>query len=320
MNIFDVIEKSEDFLSLKGEAEKGYLPKAILLISKDKYYVQNFATMVAMLVLDESCCRHCENCLKVEAGAHPDVKTYPEKERLMVADSEDIVLESFVKPVFANKKVFIVKDIDNAMEGAQNKLLKVLEEPSANVFLICTCSNIDRVLPTIRSRCNKITLSKVDTNQCLNLLGNVSEEKKELAIAVSDSFLGKAIEFCKMKDFEELCQLSVDILTKMQKSNQVLEYSKKAFLFKDKTSLIFEIISVLIEDLIKIKSGERKLVKLKNYIQQLEEFSPQYSIRALCEIALLIDKVSKETNYNVSPTVVFENFLLNILEVKYICR
>ena len=67
MDILDIIEKSEDFKSLKQEAQQGTLAKAILLISKDNFYLDNFAKMLSMLILDGKACRKCENCQKVIA-------------------------------------------------------------------------------------------------------------------------------------------------------------------------------------------------------------------------------------------------------------
>lgn len=319
MDILDIIEKSEDFKSLKQEVQQGTLAKAILLISKDNFYLDNFAKMLSMLILDGKACRKCENCQKVTISAHPDVKNYPSKDRLMVADSEDVVLESFVKPVLSDKKIFIIHGMDNALDGAQNKLLKTLEEPSKNVYLILTCQNIEKVLPTIRSRCNKVTLAKASEQDAMDLLQG-DRQRAELAFAVSDGMIGRASELFADRQFEEMCEVALSLVCEMEKSSQVLTFAKRVLSFKDKAMTIVEIFLLMIEDLIKIKSDQKGLVKLKRFESELEKFSHNYSIRALCEIAVLADKMMKEKYYNVSVTTILENFLLNILEVKYICR
>ena len=57
-----------------------------------------------------------------------------------------------------NGKVYILKNIDNATTQAMNSLLKFLEEPVEEVYAILTTKNINKVLPTIQSRCQVIKL------------------------------------------------------------------------------------------------------------------------------------------------------------------
>jgi len=51
------------------------------------------------------------------------------------------------------KRVVLIPDADAMTPAAQNALLKVLEEPPADAVIIMTSSHIERLLPTIRSRC-----------------------------------------------------------------------------------------------------------------------------------------------------------------------
>ena len=66
-----------------------------------------------------------------------DIKVYPKNnEKLLVADSNEIVAESFIKAVNLPYKVFIINNVDASTEEAQNKLLKILEEPPENVYFL----------------------------------------------------------------------------------------------------------------------------------------------------------------------------------------
>ena len=72
--------------------------------------------------------------------------------------------------------------------------------------------------------------------------------------------------------------------------------------------------------MIKIKAGKIDTIKLKMFEQELKFSASEYTIRALCEIAFRLDEVVKERTYNVNQVLFLENFLLNILEVKYLCK
>ena len=50
-------------------------------------------------------------------------------------------------------KVYVITHAENSSLSAMNSLLKFLEEPADNVYAILTADNIERILPTIRSRC-----------------------------------------------------------------------------------------------------------------------------------------------------------------------
>ena len=105
----------------------------------------------------------------------------------------------------------------------------------------------------------------------------------------------------------------------MKTSKQVLLFSKNLLMYKDNFSLLIEILSLALEDLLILKSGGSN-VRLQTVKQDLINVQGEYSIRAICEIQSLLDKAVKEQSYNGNVTLIIENLLLNILEVKFICK
>lgn len=309
--LVDLIKASEDFKTFEEKAKRGDLAKTIMLISKDNDYSFQFARLLSCLIFEDE-----ESYAKVIADAHPDLKIYPQKEKLLVADSQDIVFESAVKPIFAKKKVFIIRDIDKGMEGAQNKLLKTLEEPESNVYFILTTTNANLVLPTIRSRCVKTELAKLGESQIKKVLGE--SENSALAIALSEGFIGRAERLEHKKDLLPLFDCVMAIVTDLKASKDMLVFSKRLSAFGSDFELIFSMFSLIMEDMLYLKNA--KPIRLKGYQHKLESVQNEYTIRAIVEIRSLIDKAVKEMMYNCNFTVVVENLILNILEVKYLCR
>lgn len=308
-----IIRESEDFAKFSEKAERGDLAKTILLISKDGDYAFEFARLLSCLIFGEG-----EHYQKVLAGSHPDLKVYPTKDRLLVADSEEIVFESAVKPIFAGKKVFIIREIDKAMEQAQNKLLKTLEEPENNVYFILTTTNVDLVLPTIRSRCEKTFLGKLGEDVIGEFVG--SGENSDLAIALSEGLIGRAESLVRKSQLKGLFESVLEVVTKLKSSRDMLRYSKAIAGFSGEQNLILTCFAVIMEDLLYLKSGNDKEVRLKSYAERLSKVKDEYSFRAISEIRGLIDKASREIMFNCNFVVVLENLILNILEVKYLCR
>ena len=316
MDINKIIKQSSEYALLSAEINNDKISKSIILISKDSFYSYSFAKMLAFLLLSGE--EEDEHFSKIMADSHPDVKTYPQKDRLLVADSEDIVMESFIKPIFGNKKVFIIKNFDNSMESAQNKLLKVLEEPPANVYFILTCQNPSLVLPTIKSRCTKLELAKINRQSIEDAL--FGEQNVDVISAASDGYLGKALELAEMKDFLPLFKTTLSLITRMGSSKEVLSYSKEVLKYKDNIVLVLELLGLLLEDLLAIKANKMTQVRFKEYKNELENVSVHYSVRAICEIQNLLNKATKEFGFNGNVTVIVENLLLSILEVKFVCK
>jgi hypothetical protein len=62
-------------------------------------------------------------------------------------------------------RVFIIDEADCMNTAAQNAILKYLEEPPARVVLILVCSSPQLLLPTIRSRCQRVSFSSLSRGQ-----------------------------------------------------------------------------------------------------------------------------------------------------------
>lgn len=106
-------------------------------------------------------CGSCRDCRKALAGIHPDVieierpkddKGRPRRE-IYVEQIRELVMDAGILPNEAEKKVYVIKDAGFMNSGAQNALLKVLEEPPAHVKFILCAENALLLMDTVRSRC-----------------------------------------------------------------------------------------------------------------------------------------------------------------------
>ena len=310
-----VIYSSPEFNTLCQELERGKLAKTIMLICQDSIYSFEFATLLSSAIFENGRAK-TEHYLKVKSLSHPDLKIYPVKEKLLVSDSEEIVFESAVKPIFADKKVFIIRDFEQSTEQAQNKLLKTLEEPQENVYFILTTSNLRLIFPTIRSRCNKIVLGKLKDEQVKSYLE--FDSNKDLISSLADGYIGRAQGLANMENLKGNFENVLSLITQLKSSKEIVKYVKIINSFQDKIDFLLSCLAQIFEDLISLKAG--KEIRLKMYEDILEKTSEEYSITALVETQKLLDKAAEELKYNCNFNVVMENLLLSILEVKYLCK
>ena len=75
-------------------------------------------------------CGVCSACLKIDKGNHSDINIIrPSGNSIKNVQIEEFQNNIFLKPYESHKKVFIIEDSDTMTISAQNRLLKILEEP-----------------------------------------------------------------------------------------------------------------------------------------------------------------------------------------------
>jgi DNA polymerase-3 subunit delta' len=92
-------------------------------------------------------------------GVHPDVvEIDPPATQIRIEDAQAVVDEVSRSPIEGERKVVVLFDAERLRlnEAAANKLLKTLEEPPPRAVIILVTSGADQLLPTIRSRCQRV--------------------------------------------------------------------------------------------------------------------------------------------------------------------
>lgn len=107
-------------------------------------------------------------------------------------------------------RVVIVDAADDMNVNAANALLKLLEEPPANTYLLLVTHQPTRLLPTIRSRCRTLrcnTLSAVDIATVLTNTGAELSENADAIASLASGSPGAALRLINMGGFELYSQL-----------------------------------------------------------------------------------------------------------------
>ena len=110
----------------------------------------------------EAPCGACPDCRKAAAGVHPDVITIGEAGKdISVAMVRALRSDAYIRPNEAPRKVYLLPDAHTMNQSAQNALLKLLEEGPPYAAFLLLAENAGAILPTVRSRCETLTLSPV---------------------------------------------------------------------------------------------------------------------------------------------------------------
>lgn len=131
----------------------------------------------------DGACGKCDYCREVDdyvKTGDADDLTYVEE--IDITDKSgkgeiDEVLESMTLPAFGGTwKVYIMDEVHMATQAAQNRMLKIVEEPPEKVLIIFCTTDPQRMLETLKNRCSlKLEVKKPGLKDLCGLLQRVCE-------------------------------------------------------------------------------------------------------------------------------------------------
>jgi len=159
-------------------------------------------------------CGHCTDCELLIAGTHPDLhhiyrmlnKHHPDSkvQKRKAGDLRVDVVRHFligcigVHPSRGRAKVFIVREAERLSSGAQNAMLKTLEEPPEHSFLILLATTPDALLATTNSRCQHVAFRCLPAEfvaEQLRIQHNATPEAASFLAELSQGSLGLASRY-----------------------------------------------------------------------------------------------------------------------------
>jgi DNA polymerase-3 subunit delta' len=204
---------------LRRLAQAGRLPHAILLCGPRGIGKATLAFRFARFVLagspgtgDEGLAVDPESGVfrRVASGGHADLLTVeraydPRRRRLrseiIVEDARAIA--SFLKLTAAEEgwRIVIVDGAKEMNRNAANAVLKILEEPPRRALLLLVSHSPGQLLPTIRSRCRRLSLAPLARPLVLQLLGRYRAElaatEAEALARLAEGSIGRALELAE---------------------------------------------------------------------------------------------------------------------------
>ncbi len=130
----------------------------------------------------------CHACTAIAAGTSLDVVEMDAASQRGIDDIREIRERVVLQPVEGRYKVYILDEAHQLTDAAFNALLKLIEEPPPHlVFVFCT-TELQKMLPTVRSRCQTFVLSRPRLPEIVRYLKSVAEgegiEAPEAALAL----------------------------------------------------------------------------------------------------------------------------------------
>ncbi|MDX1737931.1 MAG: DNA polymerase III subunit delta' [Alphaproteobacteria bacterium] len=164
---------------------------------------------------------------RIKAGGHSDFFML---EKGMINPSTNKVAENDIPVALARKaidfvrltpaesdwRVILVDAADDLNRNAANALLKVLEEPPARALFILVSHSPGRLLPTIKSRCRKLTFKPLQEDVIIDRLTqaypDLNNDDAHAIARLAEGSMGKAVELVEHGGLD-LFRMAISILS-----------------------------------------------------------------------------------------------------------
>jgi DNA polymerase III subunit delta' len=167
----------------------------------------------------------------VAAGSHPDMRWLERLENektgnlarnISVAQVRELGEFLGLTPALSDWRVAVIDTVDELETSGANALLKMLEEPPANVLFLLVSHAPGRLLPTIRSRCRRLDFQSLGDDVMASILSReapaltAAERAKIVAMAFGSA--GRALAFAEL-DLARLEEAALAILRQGDPTN-----------------------------------------------------------------------------------------------------
>jgi len=204
MGFSEIIGHRQPLEILRRALGQGRLHHAYLFVGPEGVGKRTIALALAQALhcgeAGDDFCGRCADCARIRDRNHPDVRlveTLAGKKEIGIQQIRDVEKALNYRSFSGKRKIAIVDPATALNLSSQNALLKTLEEPPADSLLILLAANAGGLLPTLRSRCMRLSFAPLERDAVARFLTarkEVAHEEAQFLAAMSMGSLGAALK------------------------------------------------------------------------------------------------------------------------------
>ncbi len=240
--------------SLRRAASRGRLPHGLIFSSSGNVGEVEMALRLAQFLLCENpkgeldFCGECSNCQLFQSGNHPDFYSIKPKglmRAIKTGDILELIQSLHATSMTGRGKIVIISNAEALNKESANRLLKTLEEPTSNTYFILLTSRLERLLQTIKSRCQIVRFKPAAGDELKERIEKelgVKGEELEIISAVSRGRWSRALYiFNNINDYKKIISdISVILLNRNSASSKAVELAARIAKNKKDERTVFD--------------------------------------------------------------------------------
>ena len=320
-----LIKTTRAYALVKNEQQRNVLGHAYLLVLDDEQNLRVALKTFAKLFFD---CdqpvveREQRIARLIDQETFCDCLFFPKDEKKFVVEDVDAITEeSTLKPVEGDQKIFIIDNFALSTPAAQNKLLKLLEEPPTGVSFLIGTTSAHPVLATVLSRVKVLEIPPFAEKDLLTALQNEHGEKYTpdvyaLCAAMSGGSLGTAQAMLTGGSYQALLDEAFTLVE--AEENKLPALVKKSGETKRKKELI-SLMRTIWRDAMLVKTEQasgantQKNILLKTQLSRLQQLAAARSLSCLLFAQEACSAAEKQITFNAYFPQCLEVLLASVL-------
>jgi DNA polymerase III subunit delta' len=213
MGFADIIGHQRQLGTLRSAMTNGRLHHAYLFLGPEGVGKRMVAMALAKAIhcgeSDQDYCGRCVNCARITDGNHPDVRVIEplaDKKEISIQQIRELQRELNYHSFSGKRKTAIIDPAILMNTSAQNALLKTLEEPPVDSLIFLIAPNGGGLLPTLRSRCLRLSFAPLPSAQVAIFLQSkygMKAQEAGFVAAMSMGSIGAADSLDKVELIEK---------------------------------------------------------------------------------------------------------------------
>jgi DNA polymerase III subunit delta' len=276
---------------------------------------------------DGDACGSCPSCRKIVGGNEPDFQVIrPDGNKIGIDQIRELNRGLSFAPLSARLRVIVICRSEAMTPEAANAFLKTLEEPPPdNIFILTATEPLD-LLPTVVSRCQRISFQPLSTAAVAGLISEkegLSGGDADIIAGLSGGSLGRALAMAE-SDFLENREKWLARIAKLPSFSRAKALGAAFTWAEDlRTSdarsgpgkilglaAVLDIWKSWYRDLLVSKAEDRENAFMnRDFSQNLKKISKRFTIKSLARSFHLIDRAQMELMENRNSALVLEHLV-----------
>ncbi|MDV6378950.1 DNA polymerase III subunit delta' [Sporosarcina sp. GW1-11] len=267
-------------------------------------------------------CETCHSCKRIDSGNHPNVMLIrPDGQDIKKEQMSSLIMKMTKKGYEEGRKVYVIANAERMNTSAANTLLKFLEEPEGNVTAILLTDSYQSILPTIQSRCQRISLQPMNRQESMeSLIAQGVTTSMAATATMLTANVNAAYEMVQEDSFVQRRRLVLKLVEAIEQRSpgEALLFIQTDWmpLMKEKSDCEqgIDLLLFAYRDIVAVKAGLQSTIA---YPDQLELFT-RYSVKnAYSSLTVKIDAIlqaKKRLHQNMNRTLLLEQLVLTMQE------
>lgn len=266
-------------------------------------------------------CETCHSCRRVTSSNHPNVTLIrPDGQDIRKEQMSNLVYSMTKKGYEAGRKIYIISKADRMNVAAANTLLKFLEEPEGDVTAILLTDSYQSILPTIQSRCQRLSLLPPSREMMISEL--VEKGITPSMAATVTMVTANLDEAFRLAGDDQFAHMRKTVLKLVEASDRHVHeallfiQSEWAPLFKEKeeTESGLDLLLYAYRDIVASKAGLQSIATFPDQQELVRGLSMKMTYSRLSANMEAILQSKKQLHGNMNRTLLMEQLVLSMQE------